>query len=363
VNYIVDKLSWVAAGALVTATWLGMACVAHAGDANSDALQEVTVTAQRREQNLQDVPISVQAFSEAALLNAGVTDVYQLGTITPSLNMTQQLIAVTPSIRGVGSPDASVGQESPVATYVDGVYLANPNASIFQFNSVERIEVLKGPQGTLFGRNATGGLVQVITKDPSQVTSGEATASYGNYQDIGAKLYATTGITDSVAADISGIFQDQRQGWGRNLTTGTEDNLTEQWGVRSKWLIDAGDNTKVRVSADYAKLTSNVGIQKAILPGSVGGDGQVYFAGCVAQLGGNPAAPTPQQFAVCQPIAYAAATRAPPNWQDSYGAIPEYMESESAGIAARVDHGLGELQLRQFGFRKHFCLSRLVGLR
>src|SRR5262249_45300752 len=148
--------------------------------------------------------------------------------------------------------------------------------------------------------------------------------------------------TDSVAADLATFFQDQRQGWGRNLTTGTEVNLTEQWGVRSKWLIDAGASTQIRLTADYAKLTSNVGIQKAILPGSVGGDGQVYFAGCVIQLGGNPAAPTPQQFAICQPIAFAAATRAPANWQDSFGAIPEYMESESAGVAARIDHKFGD---------------------
>jgi iron complex outermembrane recepter protein len=349
-NAILDKWSWFVLTALAASAWACAPRVAHAAEADANALQEVVVTAQRREQNLQDVPISVQAFSEAALLNAGVSEINELGTVTPSLNMTQQLIAVTPSIRGVGSPDASVGQESPVATYVDGVYLANPNASIFEFNGVERVEVLKGPQGTLFGRNATGGLVQVITKDPSHTSSADATVSYGNYQDFGAKLYATTGVTDSVAADVSSFFQDQRQGWGRNLTTGTEDNLTEQWGVRTKWLVDVGDKTQIRVAADYAKLTSNVGIQKAILPGSVGGDGQVYFAGCVIQLGGNPAAPTPAQFATCQPLALAAATRAPPNWQDSFGAVPEYMASKSAGISARIDHDFGNYSFGDLDF-------------
>lgn len=313
----------------------------HAADISS--LEEIVVVAQRREQNLQDVPISIQAFSEDTLLNAGVNNVGQLGMVTPSLNMTQQLLAFTPSIRGVGSPDASVGQESTVAMYVDGVYIANSNASIFSFNSVERLEVLKGPQGTLFGRNATGGLVHVITRDPSQESYVSGSVSYGNYDTTGMKLYGTTGISDNVAADLAVFFKDQGNGWGENLTTGTDVNATEEFGIRSKWLISPSENTDIRLTADYAELTSSVGIQKAIVPGAIGVDGQVYFAGCVGGLGGNPAAPTPEQFGICQPIAVANATKAPEDFQDSYGAIPEENYSETMGFSARVDHSLGDV--------------------
>ena len=214
-----------------------------------DVLQEVTVppSAASKPAGRANFRAGIQW---AVLLNAGVTEINQLGRITPSLNMTQQLIAVTPSIRGVGSPDASVGQESPVATYVDGVYLANPNASIYQFNGVERIEVGKGPQGTLFGRNATGGLVQVVTKDPSHVGSAEATVSYGNIRTSRAKLYATTGITDSVAADISSFFRTRIKAGAETSRRARRTISTEQWGVRSKWLIDAGGNTKIRLTVD-----------------------------------------------------------------------------------------------------------------
>ncbi|MFA5632226.1 MAG: TonB-dependent receptor [Porticoccaceae bacterium] len=310
---------------------------------SSYALEEIVVVAQRREQSLQDVPISIQAFSETSLLDAGVNNVGQLGMVTPSLNMTQQLLSFTPSIRGVGSPDASVGQESTVAMYVDGVYIANSNASIFAFNSVDRVEVLKGPQGTLFGRNATGGLVHVITKDPSHDAHLKGAVSYGNYDTAGVKLYGTTGLSDAVAADLAVFYRDQGEGWGDNLTTGTDVNKTEEFGIRSKWLIEAGENTQIRLTADYAELESSVGIQKALVPGSVGADGQLYFAGCVAQLGGNPAAPTPQQFGTCQPIAAASATRAPDDYHDSYGAIPEENTSETWGLSARIDHSFGDL--------------------
>ncbi|MET0984229.1 MAG: TonB-dependent receptor [Steroidobacteraceae bacterium] len=311
--------------------------------AESTALEEIVVVAQRREENLQDVPISIQAFSEDALQNAGANNIAQLSTITPSLNMTQQLTSFTPSIRGVGSPDASAGQESTVATYVDGVYFAHANSSIFSFNNIDHVEVLKGPQGTLFGRNATGGLVHVITKDPTQETGFNGKMSYGDYDTVGAKLYGTTGITDSVSADLALFYQNQDKGWGDNLTTGADSERKKEKGVRTKWLITPSDDTEIRISADYAKLKTGQGIQKAVVPGSLGADGAIIFAGCVAQIGGDPTAPTLPQIGACQPVGAAAATRAPDDFYDTYADNKELMRSRTAGAAARIDHSFGAL--------------------
>ncbi|POP53960.1 TonB-dependent receptor [Zhongshania marina] len=330
----------------IAATFTMLPSVAFAQDNKSLAIEEVVVSAQRREQNLQDVPISIQAFSENTLKDSGVDNIQNLGSVTPGLNMTGQLQAVTPYIRGVGSPDASVGQESNVAVYIDGVYQANPNVTAFSFNNIERVEVLKGPQGTLFGRNATGGLLQIISKTPSDTPYIKGSVKAENYQTFGSKLYATNGLFDGVAGDIALVYSDQNDGYGENLTLNTDVNKSTEKGARVSLLFDLSEDSSLLLAGDYAKRSSSVGMYNAVYPGSVAFDGQVIFAGCVAGMGGDPAAPTANQAGTCVPIAQDQATKAPDDWQDSYSAYLGESLSTTRGFTATYTRSLGNVDFK-----------------
>lgn len=272
------------------ATWSAMGiasglCVpAAAADADSGqasggvTLGEVVVTAQRREENLQSVPIAVNIVSGDDLKLRGVDNIMALSASVPNLQLagaTWQAVY----LRGVGSNSASPNNEPSVATYIDGVY--NPSSTGllgFPFNNVERIEVLKGPQGTLFGRNATGGIIQVITPDPKQDFSGKVNLNYGNYETVNATGYLTGGLSDSVAADVAVFYEDQGKGWGHDISDGTETYVHENVAARSKWLLTPAESTEIRVALDYAKF-SHDGYSHQMLPGSFAAGGPITFPG------------------------------------------------------------------------------------
>ena len=234
-------------------------------------IQDIVVTAQRRSERLQNVPIAVTAQTAAALETAGVQNTVDLGRVTPGLTTVQTAGFAEPHIRGIGNTASAAGIENAVATYVDGVYLASAPASILSLNNVDRIEVLKGPQGTLFGRNATGGLIQVVTKDPRQETSGAVNLSYGNYKDVTGDLYATTGLTDSLAADLAVRYEHQGDGYGRNFATGNDTyKLYHDFAVRTKFLLDAGPNTKIRAAFDYEDNKNSLFTQSITANGYAG---------------------------------------------------------------------------------------------
>jgi len=214
-------------------------------------LEEIIVTAQKREQSLQDVPISVTAVSSDRMENAQVTDSYDLNLVVPNLNMMQALGYVKAFVRGVGASANGPGIESPIATYVDGVYYASAPGSLMSFLDVERVEVLKGPQGTLFGRNATGGLIHVISKSPSQEGEVSAQVSVGNYETLTANLYATGGLTENSAASIAIQHKDVGEGYGRNVFTGEDTYVYDETTVRGKLSVDLADATTLDLSADY----------------------------------------------------------------------------------------------------------------
>src|SRR5690606_38604646 len=146
------------------------------------ALEEIIVTAQKRSENVQDVPISISAFGANELLKAGVTSYNDIGMVTPGLETTRQIGSATPFLRGIGAQSGTVGVESATTMFVDDVYISSTVDASLNFNNIERIEVLKGPQGTLFGRNTTGGVVHIITKDPSFDPQLEVGAYVGSYK-------------------------------------------------------------------------------------------------------------------------------------------------------------------------------------
>jgi iron complex outermembrane receptor protein len=218
-------------------------------------LTEIVVTAQRREQRLQDVPIAVSAVSAETLAQANVTNVADVAKIIPSLSLqVQSGNIIQPFLRGVGNPAVGVGNEASVAIYIDGVYYPRLPAPLFDLNNIERVEVLKGPQGTLFGRNASGGLIQVVTKDPSlDVQVVHASIGYGNYDTTRASLYASTPISDILAADISLLEVNQGNGWGHNIDTGAAAFLGRDYAARSKWLLKPDTGTQITLTLDFAK--------------------------------------------------------------------------------------------------------------
>jgi iron complex outermembrane receptor protein len=255
-------------------SWLAASLIcAPAFAQDAVTVEEIVVTATRREQPLQNVPIAVSAFTGDELADAGIDATSQLSLKTPNVNIGIRGPAFTVFIRGIGTLDVGPGQEPSVATYVDGAYQANPYAAAMAFHSVERIEVIKGPQGTLFGRNATGGLVNIVTKDPSQTPGGDISVSYGNYDTTKINAYGTTGLGENLAADLSLYYENQGKGYGDNITTGNEIVGVEDFAMRSKWLWNIGENTDVRLTLDISRLESARGETRAVVKGSTALDG------------------------------------------------------------------------------------------
>lgn len=230
---------------------------AHAQEARGPVLEEITVTAQKREQSLQDVPISVVALTGTALDDRELKNVTDLVVAIPGLQFSAGTGSVTPFLRGTGNPSSAVGNESSVAMYTDGVYHTRLPIGFFSLNNIERVEVLKGPQGTLFGRNSTGGVVHIITKTPTQETEVKGSLGYGKFDTFQGDFYAATGIADNLAADISISGRHQDEGWGENTVSGSRYGYRDNFTARTKWVLDASETTDFELSAYYAYAKSN----------------------------------------------------------------------------------------------------------
>jgi iron complex outermembrane receptor protein len=252
---------------------LSLAVPAHA------QIEEVVVTATRREESAQTVPISITALSSERLKLSRTDAVRDLGFVTPGLNMNGRSNVWIPYIRGIGAQDTSGGQEASVSIYIDGVYMSSPHAGALAFNNIERVEVLKGPQGTLFGRNSTGGLIHIITRDPGEDLEVFGKVGYGDYETSSAQLYVGGGLTSNLRADIALNYSDQGEGFGKNVFDGTDIEGEGDEGVRTKWIWDVSDATKVTWTADWNKHETAMGDNRALLPGSVGADDSVHEGG------------------------------------------------------------------------------------
>nr|WP_140404541.1 TonB-dependent receptor [Sphingomonas sp. CDS-1] len=249
----------------------GDAPAAQAGapaQADGSSLADIIVTANRREENMQNVPISILAVTPAQLTNSGVGNLQDLAAVVPGLSVSQGAATANTYIRGVGSQVIGPGLESPVALYVDGVYYASTFGAPADLANVERVEVLKGPQGTLFGRNATGGLTQIVTRTPGQTPHIEANASYSNYDTTKFDGYASTGLGPNLAADISASLSNQRDGYGVNLVNGKDVNRTgRNLQLRSKWVFTPQDGTKLTAIFDYGEVRTSRNVFR-VLPGT-----------------------------------------------------------------------------------------------
>jgi iron complex outermembrane receptor protein len=184
------------------------------------ALEEIIVTAEKREGTVQDTPISITAFSGQDLAQAGLTSTDALAAYTPGLTIQKEVIGKV-VIRGIGTENYTVGSDPGVAIHTDGVYLARSSVSIFDFFDTNRIEVLRGPQGTLYGRNATGGVINILSNEPTSEFGGYATLDVGNYSKVRVEGALNMPFSDSIDARLSVLYA-QRDGYTENKFPGAD---------------------------------------------------------------------------------------------------------------------------------------------
>ncbi|MET3759921.1 TonB-dependent receptor [Sphingomonas sp. UYEF23] len=220
--------------------------------ASQDSSDDIIVTAAKREQSLQDVPISVSVTSQATIERAQIRDLIDLQSVVPSLKV-PQLNATGQTnfiIRGFGNGNGNDGIESSVGVFIDGVYRSRTSSALDDLPEIERVEVLRGPQSTLFGKNVSAGAISITTRRPSFAWGGKAEVSIGNYGLINPKATITGPITDTLAFRLSGSV-NQRDGYFRNLTTGAKINDRDRASIRADILFEPSSDFSVRVIGDY----------------------------------------------------------------------------------------------------------------
>lgn len=229
--------------------------VSQANDATAqqregDGDADIIVTAQRRSEKLKDVPISIAVLDSETLSRTSISSTLDLGNITPGLNVATNGGFANPTIRGVGTSVTATGAEANVAVYVDGIYRPNQLGNLFDLNNVANVQVLKGPQGTLFGRNATGGAILVTTLDPEFSFSGKFDAGYGSYDEVKLGAYVTAPLTDTVAFNVAASYKDD-DGYQFNKTTGHRVSEATTFNARGKLLWNITPNLKAIASGFY----------------------------------------------------------------------------------------------------------------
>ena len=223
-------------------------------DAPRDA-SDIIVTATRRNEALSDVPLAVSAVTAEQLENTGASDIKQLQQVSPSLlvSSTQsEAGASTARIRGIGTVGDNPGLESSVALFIDGVYRSRTSVGLTELGQVERVEVLRGPQGTLFGRNASAGLISVITARPKFVFGINGEATVGNYDFRRFELGATGPISETLAFRVDGVMV-KRDGLLKDIISGRRVNDRDRWLVRGQLLYKPTEDFSLRLIGDYTK--------------------------------------------------------------------------------------------------------------
>ncbi|MFC4293617.1 TonB-dependent receptor [Novosphingobium tardum] len=264
---------------------LAFAPVAHAQDATAASSSvaatadegnenAIVVTARRREETLLDVPIAITAYSGQALEQAGTLDITSIGDTTPNVTLEPSRATnstLTAFIRGVGQQDPVSGFEQGVGLYLDDVYLNRPQAAVLDVYDVERIEVLRGPQGTLYGRNTIGGAIKYVTKRLDDKASLSARATYGSYNQLDGVLTASTPVDKDGVLRIGGsVARLTRDGFGKNLTTGKDNYDKNIFAARLSGEIH-GNGIFVRLSGDYTKDKSNARGGHRLIPAQLSG--------------------------------------------------------------------------------------------
>ena len=239
------------------------ASVADTADEQAESPDDnvIIVTATKREQTLQEVPVAVSVTTAEAIERAQIRDLNDLQTLVPSLRVGQLQSSANTNfiIRGFGNGANNAGIEPSVGVFVDGVYRSRTAAQITDLPDVQRVEVLRGPQSTLFGKNASAGVISIVTKKPEFEFGGMAELSYGNYNAIVGKGLVTGPISDSLAFSLAGGI-NKRDGYLEDANTGSDVNNRDRWFARAQMLFENDGPLQLRVIADYDKIDETWGM-------------------------------------------------------------------------------------------------------
>jgi outer membrane receptor protein involved in Fe transport len=336
-NPPVPARSFAALLAVIAATGLAVPLQAQVSPEQDGYLEEVYVFAQKRTQNLQQVPVAVTAFSGEELVTSGIEDVFDLSKITPGLDVRQaaNARATTFRIRGIGTYAINFGMESSVGLYVDGVYRSRQGSMINSMVDLQSVEVLRGPQGTLFGRNTLAGAVQMKTAAPSHEDGdGFAAVEAGNYDLMKVSAANSFSAIEDVLALRVSAFSTQRDGFVDDIHLGDDKiNDRDRWGVRLQGLYTPSDSVSVRVIADYSEINETccaaLVMQDNLRPVALP-EGATSYAGTdevIRSLGGT-VFPTGQFY----------------DYETAYNALPS-MKDEDGGLSVTVDWDLDSVSL------------------
>ncbi|MEX0735766.1 MAG: TonB-dependent receptor [Steroidobacteraceae bacterium] len=205
---------------IVSAMPIGGLLAAQSAIAQETSFEPVIVTAQKREQSIYDVPVAISAFSAETIEKQGISDLTDIGKFVPNLNVTGfsagHTASANPFIRGIGLQDHLITTDPGVGVYVDGVYLGRQVGQNWSLANIERVEVLRGPQGTLYGRNSIGGAINIITRQPGDEDGGRVSLTAGSRGRLNADFYTNMSFSDQLAMSLTGSFQ-HRDGLGKFL--------------------------------------------------------------------------------------------------------------------------------------------------
>ncbi len=303
---------------------LGMSSQAFAqaaDDANSGGLDEIIVTAQKRGENLQQTPLAISAISSEQLDLQQIAEAKDLGALAPNVSVvgaTTNATAMVLTIRGIPTAaDETQGYDSPIGIYVDGVYMARSSASTFEVADVERVEVLRGPQGTLFGRNTTGGAVNFITRLPSDDASMALRFGGGNFGQLTARAILNTGDLGGVKMSIGGLYK-KRNGTVDNILQpkkSLDPGAQETRAIRFAATADLADNITLTNIFDWSKINGLAGYNQlaavgngAVLPNYVIG-GNTFAAVQPANVLGYLNSATSLEAACGTPVSQISSSR------------------------------------------------------
>ncbi|MEO0817966.1 MAG: TonB-dependent receptor [Pseudomonadota bacterium] len=304
----------------------GLGPIAHAQEEDAEEtsrLDTVTVTGTKREQTLQETPVAISVVQAEDIQRAEIQDLNDLQTLVPSLTVRQAQTSTNTSffIRGFGNGSNAIGLEPSVGIFIDGVYRSRAAAYIPDLPNLERVEVLRGPQSTLFGKNASAGVVSVVTRGPQFETSGSVEASIGNYESFRLKGDITGPITDTLAYSLSGSL-NQRDGYSEDLGTGDKYNERNRWGVRGELLFVPNDRFNLRLIADYDEIDEACCLLTNIVSAVPTADDPVVPNDVLRALGGNIVAEDPFSYEV-------------------FLTTPPTNEIENSGVSLHGDYDLG----------------------
>lgn len=290
----------------------GLATDAPARGDETVAVTDIVVTAQKRSSTVQETPLAITAVGGDEIGARQITDLQSLAPSLPNVNFGRNVGFARIAIRGLGLDTTVAGQEGRVAYHSDGVYISRPTAQLATFFDIDRVEVVRGPQGTLYGRNATAGAINVITNDPTDMSEGYLKLSAGNYG-----LFSAEGAISGAATDtISGRFAFQasrRSGYGENVTTGEDIDNERRIGVRGKIRFQPSTDFSIVLSADYSYVNDSANVYHYIGPG---------------KPGVTPVGP-----------ALGGAVAVDP--RDTAGNVPQRNMQRFSGVSATMDYDLG----------------------